>query len=76
MFILQKSLVTNETDLTGRELVTKTKTVYLFEGQNPSKENLHPETQAYNKKLFVIQEEASAKAGRPVSIFEALKFGL
>ena len=72
MFIEQKTLDTVKTDELNRELVKITKTVYLFEGQIPNDKNLSVATQAYYKKLFIKQQEASDIAGHPVSILELL----
>lgn len=76
MFIVQKSFSNVQTDASGRELLTTTQTVYLFDGQEPNDKILHPDTQKYYKKLFKIQEDASVKNERPTCILEALGFGL
>ena len=76
MFIKRQTYITAENDLSGRELLKRTETIYLFEGQEPDKNNLHPETQNYYKKLFELQEKSSLENKRPTCIFEALGFGL
>ena len=72
MFIEQRLLESFVADNQGRELVKKTQTVYLFEGQTPNKKNMSVQTQNYYKQLFIKQETESIKLARPISILELI----
>lgn len=72
MFIEIKNLTEVERDLSGRELLTKTKTIYLISGQSPNEKILHPKTQELYKKLYNLQEEKTSTAGYPVTLFELI----
>ena len=49
MFIEQRLIESFVSDNQGRELVKKTQTVYLFEGQTPNDKNISAQTQNYYK---------------------------
>ena len=72
MFIEQRLLESFVADNQGRELVKKTQTVYLFEGQTPNEKNMSVQTQNYYKQLFIKQETESIKLARPISILEMM----
>lgn len=72
MFIEQRLLESFVADNQGRELVKKTQTVYLFEGQTPNEKNMSVQTQNYYKQLFIKQETESIKLARPISILELM----
>ena len=72
MFMEQRLIESFVADNQGRELVKKTQTVYLFEGQTPNEKNMSAQTQNYYKQLFVKQETESINMGRPISIMELL----
>ena len=72
MFIEQRLLESFQADNQGRELVKKTQTVYLFEGQTPNEKNMSVQTQNYYKQLFIKQETESVNLARPISIMEIL----
>ena len=72
MFIQIRYIEDFKHDIQGRELCKSTKTVYLFEGQTPNEKNLSESTQAYYKRLYQKQEEASLEAERPISALEVL----
>lgn len=72
MFIEQRLIESFVADNQGRELVKKTQTVYLFEGQIPNEKNMSVQTQNYYKQLFIRQETESIKLARPISILELM----
>lgn len=75
MFINVRLITSHKHDTNGNVLVKTQQTIYLFDGQEANEKTLHPEVQAYYKKLYGIQEEAGLLKERPVSIFEALGIG-
>ena len=72
MFMEQRLLESFVADNQGRELVKKTQTVYLFEGQTPNEKNMSVQTQNYYKQLFIKQETESIRLARPISILELM----
>lgn len=72
MFIKKRSITRNQKNAGGEVISSKTKVLYLYEGQGVTPENEHPETQKIYKKIYEAQTEASIEKGRPVSAYEVM----
>ena len=72
MFINKRNVTRHVKDSGGQVIQSKTKVLYLFDGQGVNTQTEHPETQKRYKAIYDAQTKASIEKSRPVSAFEVI----